>query len=193
MKNIYIKIFIVFIILIGNTILGDEIHLKDGRIIEGKIKNFGKVYIEVITSDNTLISIERNRISLIKIGEGEVKKTEKSHRERKTVQESDNYSKGYLSGKKYAEKVGVGGWGSAGCIGGFVLNFIGGGIVYLVSQTSSVVVPLEATQGHTYQYQKGFEKGYTQTIKEKRAGDIITGALIGIVFDVVIWFEISRH
>ena len=147
-------------ILIGNTILGDEIHLKDGRMIEGKIKNFGKAYIEVITSDNTLISIERNRISLIKIGEGEVKKMGKNHSERKIMQESDDYSKGYLSGKKYAEKVGVGGWGGAGCIGGFVLGLIGGGIVYWGSQTSSIVIPFEATQGHTYQYQRGFEKGY---------------------------------
>ena len=56
---------------------------------------------------------------------------------------------------------------------------------------SSVTVPLEAAQGHSYQYQAGFEKGYTERMKEKRGKDVIAGAIIGTAGVLVVYLVIS--
>ena len=99
---------------------------KDGKIIEGEIKNFGETYIDVMTPDGTFLSIERNRISSIKIkGKEEIEVQIKE--KRGEIKEIDDYSMGYSSGKRYAERE-KSGWAEGGCIGAFLLGgCIGGG------------------------------------------------------------------
>jgi len=108
----------------------------------------------------------------------------------------NGYYDGYDDGKAAANKsYSANDWIYIGFLGGISSGFIGGAVAILIAEGGSVYPPIEFNdilQWKPYNYQMGYNAGYSKQAKEKRTNATLIGSLTGIGVLIALIISVSN-